>query len=395
MSHLKWRVSPSDQAPCGGGTSRSRPSRKDRSRPRCSPGASRGGRCGAPVLLFGVLPMLLSACSLDVPQPKNLVPAGALPTPVRERGPDGTDRLVCEIRDAITVTGNIRISGIDTLRFVGMGCVNLIDADSQLSIRDCQLEWIIDDSTPADYAPVLIDGGILEVENVRSVVTAEVHPAPTSGDFAGPPMRAILRARLAKSVSVKAFDGLAEGQVPVMFFHSISPGAGIHVDRVHLRRMGAGIYLANFGTAVIEDFSAEDCNMSAIVAMAGDSINVDRARVRRQGRLDSRGMTGTGDGMTLDGIRSAVVRDSSFLEGGCYGISLLGGRMYLQLTRCELSGGITHAIYSGGANSPDLVPDRQLHLEGCRFVGNVGSDFFVVGFGQVELKARGESDVVH
>jgi hypothetical protein len=340
------------------------------------------------------MPMLLSACMSDSPQPTNRVSAGALPTPVRERGPDGMDRLVCEVRDVITLAGNIGTSGIDTLRFVGIGCVNLVDADSQLSIRDCQLEWIIDDSTPADYAPVLIDGGILEIENVRSVVTGVVHSALTSGDFAGPPTRAFLRARRAKSVSVKAFDGLAEGQVPVMFLHSTSPGAGIHVDRAHLRRMGAGIYLGDFGTAVIEDFSAEDCNMSAIAAMGGDSIVVDRAIVSRQGRLDSRGMVGTGDGMTLDGIRSAIVRDSFFLEGGCYGISLLGDRMDLQLTRCELSGGITHAIYSGGANSPDLVPDRRLRLEGCRFVGNVGSDCVAVGFGHVEVQCHGGSNVV-
>lgn len=347
------------------------------------------------MLLFGVLPMLLIACTLDGLQPTNHVPAGALPTPVRERGPDGADRFVCEIRDVRTLAGNISTSGIDTLRFVGMGCVNLVDADSQLSIRDCQLEWIIDDSTPADYAPVLIDGGILEVDNVRSVVAAEVRSVSTSDDFAGPPMRAILRARGAKSVSVKAFDGFAEGQVPVMFLHSTSPGAGIHVDRAHLRRMGAGIYLASFGTAVIEDFSAEDCNMSAIAAMAGDSIIVDRARISRQGRVDSRGMAGTGDGMTLDGIRIAIARDSSFLEGGCYGISLLGGRMDLQLTRCELSGGLTHAIYSGGANSPDLVPDRRLLLEGCWFVGNVGSDCVAVGFGHVEVRCHGGSNFVH
>ena len=87
-----------------------------------------------------------------------------------------------------------------------------------------------------------------------------------------------------------------------------------------------------------------------------------------------------------------MVKDSSFLEGGCYGIQVLGGRVDLSLVGCELSGGVTHAIYSDRANSVDLVSERRLHVEGCQFVGNVGSDYCLVGFGLINVKGAKDSD---
>lgn len=383
---------PAQRNPHGGAQLQTRLNRKNWSRELDSVGALRGRPCNACFLLLGVMAMVLVACDLGTKTSKKIVLSKNLPTPLRERGPDGEDHLVCEIRDMMELSGAIDISGIDTLRMIGLGCLNLVGADSRLCISDCQLEWIIDDSTPADYAPVLVDGGMLEIARVRSVVTEHRTSAPNLSDFAGPPMRALFRARKCDSVSIKTVDARARGQVPVMFLHCISLGARIYIDGAHLSRMGGGVYVGNFTTAVIQDFAADDCNMASIAAFDGYSLAITGAFVRRQGRLDSRGLTGTGDGITLDGVQSAVVKDSSFLEGGCYGIQVLGGRVDLSLVGCELSGGVTHAIYSDRANSVDLVSERRLHVEGCQFVGNVGSDYCLVGFGLINVKGAKDSD---
>jgi hypothetical protein len=393
VKHKGQQCVPSQWNPLGCAQVKTCLSRKNWSMALDSVKSLSGSPCHANLLLLGVIAMVLAACGVVSTAPKVKLPI-TLPATVRERGPDGEDHLVCEIRDVTVIRGIEEISGV-TIRILGTGALVLVGADSRLCIRDCQLEWIIDDSTPADFAPVVIEGGTLEVERVRSVVTDHISSAPTSSEFNGPPMRALFRARAGDSVSIKAVDARAQGPVPVMFLHCTSPRARISIDGVHLSRMGAGVYLGNFSTAVIQDFAAEDCNMASIAALTGDSLVVTRAFVRRQGRFDSRGLCGTGDGITLDCVQSAVVRNSSFVDGGCYGMQVLGGRVDLVLDGCELSGGVTHAIYSDRANSADLVSERSFRMNGCRFIGNVGSDYCLVGFGLVDVKGARDSDGEH